>query len=123
MQRVSPVRGLAAVAAILFLIALPGCGGGGAASPTATSIFLSPSSVSLNEGAVQQLSAIAQDSSGNTVPADITFTSSNNNIATVSSGGLICGGVWDSNIINCNATQGQAESAKSPSPPRRPLST
>ena len=42
------------------------------------------------------------------IAADITFTSSNPSIATISTGGLICGGVWDSSIINCNATIGQA---------------
>ncbi|HUI83511.1 MAG TPA: hypothetical protein VL240_04765, partial [Candidatus Binatia bacterium] len=33
-------------------------------------------------------------------------SSSNNSIATVSTGGLVCGGKWDSTFINCNATLG-----------------
>jgi hypothetical protein len=108
MQRVSAVRGWAATAAILCLVFLPGCGGSGTPSSSkVTSIVLTPTSVSLNEGAVSTLSAIALNASGTTVAADISFTSSNNSIATVSSGGLICGGVWDANIINCNATPGQ----------------
>lgn len=106
-MRVSAVRGLAAVAAISLLIALPGCGGGNSTVDTkVTSINLTPATISLNEGAVAQLSAIALNSAGVTVPADITFSSSNTQIATVSSSGLICGGVWDANIINCKATQG-----------------
>lgn len=105
MQRVSAVRGLAALAAVLVLISLPGCGGG-STNDKVTSLVISPTTVSLNEGAVAQLSATAQDSSGTAVAADITFTSSDASIATVSSGGLICGGVWDANIINCNATIG-----------------
>lgn len=109
MQRVSAVRSLAAVAAILFLVFLPGCGGGGTPSSSkVTSIVLTPNTISLNEGAVTQISAVALNASGTNVAADISFTSSNTSIATVSSGGLICGGVWDANIINCNATQGQA---------------
>lgn len=107
-MRVSVVHGLAAVAAILLLIGLPGCGGGANTSSAVTSIQLNPTSVSMNEGAVTQLSAVALNASGGVVAADLTFTSSNTNIATVSSGGLICGGIWDSNIINCNATQGTA---------------
>lgn len=109
MQRVSAIRGLGAIAAALFLIFLPGCGGSGStANTTVTSIILTPTSISLNEGGVAQLSAIAQNAGGATIAADITFTSSNPNISTISTGGLICGGVWDANIINCNATQGQA---------------
>ncbi len=107
-MRVPVVRGLAAIAALSFLIALPGCGGGGGTTNKVTSVVISPTSISLNEGGVVQLSAIAEDASGGTVPADISFTSSNTKIATVSTGGLICGGIWDASIINCNATQGTA---------------
>ncbi len=72
-----------------------------------TQVILTPTTLSLNEGAVVGLLATAEDASGNSVAADIAFTSSNNNIATVSTGGLVCGGVWDSSFINCNATIGQ----------------
>ena len=54
------------------------------------------------------ISATAQNSSGATIAADITFTSSNPSIATISTGGSICGGKWDSSFIVCNATIGQA---------------
>lgn len=107
MQRVSPVRGLAAFAAALFLTFLPACGGGNnAANTTVTTILLTPASISLNEGGVASLSAIAQNSAGNAVAADISFSSSNSNIASVSTGGLVCGGRWDASFVNCNATVG-----------------
>jgi len=109
MQRVSAVPVLAAVAAILFLIFLPGCGGGGStASSIVTQLIVTPSPVSLNEGGVATLSAVAQNSAGTPVAADISFSSNNTNIATVSAGGLVCGGIWDASIINCNATLGPA---------------
>jgi hypothetical protein len=109
MQRVSAVPVLAAVAAILFLIFLPGCGGGGStASSVVSRLILTPSPISLNEGGVATLSAVAQNSAGTPVAADISFSSNNTNIATVSAGGLICGGIWDASIINCNATLGSA---------------
>jgi hypothetical protein len=107
MQRVPTIRVVTAIAAIPFLLFLAACGGGSTSSSTVVSqILLSPTTVSLNEGAVVGLSAVAENSSGGVVAADLTFASSNNNVATISSGGLICGGVWDANIINCNATNG-----------------
>jgi len=108
MRRFSVVSALAAILAATFLSLLAGCGGGNSTNTTVATIVLSPTSFSLNEGDVATLSATAENSAGTVVSADITFTSSNANIATISSGGLICGGVWDANIINCNATIGQA---------------
>lgn len=109
MQRVLAVRGLAATAAFVFLIFLAACGGSGSSTSNATQVVLAPTTLSLNQGAVVALSAIAEDASGGTVAADISFTSSNSNIATVSAGGLVCGGVWDNlaTPVNCNATPGQ----------------
>src|SRR5271167_35638 len=108
MQRFPVVSVLAAFLTATVLSLLAGCGGGKSSASTAVAtIALSPTSLSLNEGAVASLSAAAQNSAGAVIAADISLTSSNPNIATVSSGGLVCGGVWDANIINCNATVGQ----------------
>lgn len=106
MERVSRVSVLAALIAIAPLMILPGCGGGSGVNNTVSQLVLSPTSFSLNEGGVGTLSVTAENSSGVAVAADITFSSNNPSIATVSSGGLICGGAWDVNIINCNATLG-----------------
>ncbi|MGC2109747.1 MAG: Ig-like domain-containing protein [Candidatus Korobacteraceae bacterium] len=104
MQRVSAVSVLAAVAAVLSLSFLVACGGGSSTTGTATQIILTPASISLNEGGVATLSAITEDSAGNAVAADISFTSSNTSVATVSTGGLVCGGQWDSAFIDCNSS-------------------
>jgi trimeric autotransporter adhesin len=108
MQRFPVVSVLAAFLTAILISLLAGCGGHTTTTSTAATIILFPTSLSLNEGDVATLSATAEDSAGNIIPADITFTSSNPEIATVSSGALVCGGVWDANIINCNATIGQA---------------
>src|SRR5271157_3003628 len=109
MRRFPVVSVLAALSTATLLMLLVGCGGGSSsANTTVVTITLTPTTISLNEGGVASLSATAQNSAGATVAADITFTSSNSNIATVSSGGAICGGIWDANIINCQATIGQA---------------
>ncbi len=108
MQQFSVVRVLAALVTAICLSLLAGCGGSSTKTPTPAKIVLSPTTVSLNEGDVATISAIAEDSSGNPIAADIAFTSSNPNIATVSTGGSICGGVWDSSFIVCSATIGQA---------------
>jgi YVTN family beta-propeller protein len=107
MQRVLTVRCLAAVAAFSLILSLAACGGSNKANTKIAKILVSPTTISLKEGDVATLSAIAQNSDGAVIPADITFSSSNTAIATVSSGGLVCGGVWDSSIINCQFTVGQ----------------
>ncbi len=108
MQQFSVVRILAALLTAICLSLLAGCGGSATTTPVPATILLSPTTVSLNEGDVATISAIAQNSSGATIAADITFTSSNPSIATVSTAGSICGGKWDSSFIVCNATIGQA---------------
>ncbi len=108
MRRFPVVSVLAALLAAILLSLMIGCGGGAkTTTPVVASIVLSPTAISLNEGAVATLSASALNSAGSIIAADITFTSSNPNIATISSGGLVCGGVWDPNIITCYGTLGQ----------------
>ena len=109
MRRFPVVSVLAALLTAILLALLSGCGGGSSASSSlVATIVLNPTTISLNEGGVATLSAVALNSLGATIAADITFSSSNPNIATISSGGLICGGVWDTQIINCQPTIGQA---------------
>ena len=107
MQRVSAVPVLAAVAAISLLAFLPGCGGGGnSAANTVSQIVITPSVSSLNQGAVTTLTATPENSSGTPIAADITFSTSNNSVGSVSPGGLVCGGAWDASFINCAANLG-----------------
>ena len=106
MQRVSAVPVLAAIAAFLGLSFLVACGGGNSANTTVSQLVLSPTTFSMNQGAVSTLAVSAENSAGTIVPADITFSSSNNSVATVSTGGLICAGQWDSVFINCTPTPG-----------------
>jgi Big-like domain-containing protein len=108
MRRFPVVSVLAVLLTVIFLLLLAGCGGSGTKTPAVAMITITPTTLSLNEGGVAGISATAQNSSGATIAADITFTSSNTNIATVSSAGLVCGGAWDANFINCTGTTGQA---------------
>ncbi len=108
MRQFSPVRVLLALITAICLSLLAACGGSPTTNPAVSSILLSPTSVSLNEGDITTISAIAQNATGATVAADIAFTSSDSKVATVSTGGSICGGVWDSGFIVCTPTIGQA---------------
>src|SRR5208337_1322308 len=102
MQRFSVVAVVGALLAVISLALLAACGGSATATPVVASIILNPTTLSLNEGGVGSISASATNSAGTYIAADITFTSSNPAIASVSSGGLICGGVWDATFVNCN---------------------
>jgi hypothetical protein len=107
-MRLRAVTVLAALLTVVCLSFLAGCGGSSVKTPVVSQIVLNPTTMSLNEGGVATLSAVAEDAGGNIIAADITFSSSNSQIATISTGGLVCGGVWDASIINCNATSGSA---------------
>ena len=108
MRRIPVVSVLSALLAAGSLSFLAGCGGSGVKTPAVATITIAPTTLSLNQGAVAGISATAQDSTGSTIAADITYTSGNPSIATVSTAGLVCGGVWDANFINCNVIGGQA---------------
>ena len=102
MRQFSAARLLAAFISLVFLLSIAGCGGSGVQTPVAASIALSPSTLSLNEGQVSAVSAIARDGTGTVVAVDFTFSSSNSALASISSAGLVCGGQFDTNSIVCS---------------------
>ena len=106
MRRSSAASYLAAVVPALAILLLGGCSGTSSNPNAVAKIVVTPAALSLNQGQVAFISAVAQNSAGTTVAADITFSSSNSALASVSSGGLICGGAWDANIITCTASSG-----------------
>lgn len=110
MRQFSAARGLAALIVLGSLVSITACGGGTkVGTPVATSIILTPSTVSVTEGQVVTLTATALDYNGNTVVVDMTFSSSNSALASVSSAGLVCGGQFDSDNIVCSPNgDGQA---------------
>lgn len=93
--------GLGLFLVFLLSLGLSGCGGGASSSgivtvPPAT-VELSPTAISLEKGAVAQLAVTIKDSKGNIlVNPTPTFSSSNTSEVTVSTGGLLCAGTWDS---------------------------
>ena len=100
---------IAALFSVLVLSLLPGCSGTNASNTTTvTSMVLTPTSLSLNSGQVGQIVATPKNADGNTIVADVSFTSSNTNLITVTAGGYVCAGVWDANFINCNPVPGQS---------------
>src|SRR5262249_33644359 len=84
---------------------LAGCGSGTPKPNNAvTQVTVAPASVSLVSGETAQLSTAALNSSNGSVIATFTFTSSNPNLVTVSTGGLVCAGVWDASFVVCKGT-------------------
>ena len=107
MSRCSPYL----VAIILSLImGLAGCGSThtSTSGPVATTISLSPSSVSLEMGQTQQLTTTSQNFNKQTITVPITYNSSNTAVLTVSNGGLVCAGSWDSLVVPVRCTPGPA---------------
>ena len=94
--------------ATLILIALAaflaGCGGSKSANTAVAQVLVSPSSASLVAGQVLGLSTTAVNSADANVATTFTFHSSNTAVATISPGGLVCGGIWDSTFVVCNGT-------------------
>ena len=86
---------------------LASCGGGSSSNPTTntpTTITATPSSLSLTHGDVASVSISVANSSGNAITPTptVTYASANPALVTVTSAGLICAGVFDSNNIVCN---------------------
>ncbi len=94
----------------IVLLALTACGGGsGSGNPA--SIVLSPAtSAAVAQGGVFQITATPEDSSGNAL-SNFTPTfaiTSGGNLISVSTGGLLCAGHWDSLVTPVNCTAGTA---------------
>ena len=92
---------------VLVAALIAGCGGGGYSSKAASQVgqvTLAPASISLVAGQVTQITASAVNTTGGAVSPlpTFTFNSSNTAIASVSPGGLVCGGAWDALFIVCN---------------------
>ena len=91
---------------LIGLGGLSGCGsssGSGPAQPPAA-VSISPSTnASMDIGSTLAFSATAHGSGGTPVGSPITFVSSNTAVLTISSGGVACGGSWNSltNPITC----------------------
>jgi trimeric autotransporter adhesin len=99
-RSVGPAVTLAAFG--LFLSLLTGCGGSSSSNNNVAVVTVSPASISLVAGEVTSISALAVNSTNNTVTTTFTFNSSNTKIATISPSGNVCGGVWDSTFVVCN---------------------
>ena len=106
MRRYSAAGVLAALVSVIFLSFLVGCSGTSTAVAPVTQIVFSPTSLSLNTGQVVRLVATTENSTGGAVVADVSFTSSNTALVTVSPAGYVCAGIWDSNYIVCNPNPG-----------------
>ena len=96
------LAGGGSILVLIFTLGLSGCGGGGNSSggvikPVITKVTLSPSSLSMELGALAQVSVLAEDASGKAIfTATPTFSSSNTAVATISNSGVVCAGTWDS---------------------------
>ncbi len=106
MRRLSAAQFAAAFVSVLSLMVWAGCSGTSTPTVNVAKIVMSPSSVSMNVGQVVKITAIPQDSSGATVVADTSYSSSNPTQISVSPSGNLCAGVWDANFITCTALPG-----------------
>lgn len=89
---------------VLFLSFMAGCGGSKSANNTVAVVNVSPASLSLVAGEVVPLTVSAVNSSNAGVSTTFTFNSTNTGIATISPGGQVCAGVWDSIFVVCNGS-------------------
>ncbi len=86
----------------LLLFGVTGCGSGSASAGPPTSVAIAPSTISLNVGQVQQVSAVVKDASGNQVLTEtLDFSSSNSSVVSTSPSGLLCAGAWDATFVHC----------------------
>ena len=106
MRRYYAAGVLAALVSVIFLSFMVGCSGTSSTVAPVSQIVFSPTSLSLNPAQVTRLVATPENSSGGAVVADVSFSSSNTALVTVSPAGFVCAGVWDSNYIVCNPNSG-----------------
>jgi hypothetical protein len=107
------MRQFAALLALAVMAVATGCGHSSAADSPA-SVTISPTSVSLTFGGVQQLSATVEDAAGSTLSnAILTYTTSDSSVADVSTGGLVCAGTWDSESTPVVCTQPKSTATRS----------
>lgn len=107
MRHFSAAQIAAAFFSILLLGVWVGCSGTSSTPNAVTSIVMTPALVSMNIGQVVQITGVPKDYAGNTIVADMNYSSSNPAKISISPTGYICAGVWDVNYITCTALPGQ----------------
>lgn len=108
MWQFSAARIVAAFFAVLILSLFVGCSGTSTPTNPVTSLTLSPTYLSLSPGQTAQLTATPKNYAGSTIVADVSYSSSNTSLVTVTASGLVCAGIWDQNFITCSALPGQS---------------
>jgi hypothetical protein len=107
MRQFSAAQLVAAFISILSLSLLVGCGGTSTTTNPVTSITMVPSSTSMNIGQVVKITGVTKNYAGSTIVADVSYSSSNPNIVSISPTGLMCAGTWDPNFIDCTPLPGK----------------
>lgn len=77
--------------ALALTLAACDSGGGGSKTPSVASVGVSPATVTLAVNQSQTLTAVPRDASGKTASAAITWSSSNETVATVTTAGVVTG--------------------------------
>jgi len=106
MRQFSAAQSVAAIFAVFLVSLLVSCSGSTSTNPV-TSLTIAPTYLSLSPGQTAQLTVTPKDFAGNNVIADVSYSSSNTNLVTVTATGTVCAGLWDANFITCNAIKGQ----------------
>ena len=98
------------ISAVVALIGLTACGDSGSgiqitgANPGAVAgVIVSPSSASIQVGLTVQMIATLVDGQGNEASGDVSWTSSDLNVASVDSGGLVTGLVAGAETITATS--------------------
>src|SRR5215469_10935889 len=83
MRQFSAAQSVAAIFGVFTLSLLVSCSGTSTSPNPVTSITLAPTYLSLSPGQTFQLTATPKDYKGNTVVADVSYSSSNSSLVTV----------------------------------------